>query len=211
MSRQKATVRLLSTLSWEPPWSISWYIPSRDQWYNRRWGHLWVTGGTYHGQLSRPDKYALYGFLCNKDVIPQEFTFAQNCIKSFSSTMDGFQTLMRMLVLVHPLLNNRRPPNEMPLLSDSAGFHLYEQEMLNYYLLHEIYGRSEYIALDKSKQFLDGLDGDKYEIERTRLTAILDAVKLNNAELQMKHHITSLANTTMNMKNKNNVSKTMDI
>ena len=125
--------------------------------------------------------------------------------------MDGFQTLMRMLVLVHPLLNNRRPPNEMPLLSDSAGFHLYEQEMLNYYLLHEIYGRSEYIALDKSKQFLDGLDGDKYEIERTRLTAILDAVKLNNAELQMKHHITSLANTTMNMKNKNNVSKTMDI
>ena len=125
--------------------------------------------------------------------------------------MDGFQTLMRMLVLVHPLLNNRRPPNETPLFSDSAGFHLHEQELLNYYLLHEIYGRSEYIALDKSKQFLDGLDGDKYEIERTRLTAILDAVKLNNAELQMKHHITSLANTTMNMKNKNNVSKTMDI
>ena len=36
---------------------------------------------------------ALYGFLCNEDVIPQEFTFAQNCIKSFSLTMDGFQTL----------------------------------------------------------------------------------------------------------------------
>ena len=145
---------------------------------------------------------ALYGFLCNEDVIPQDFTFAQNCIKSFSSTMDGFQTLKRMLVLVHPLLNNRRPPNEPPYYSDSGDLHLYEQALRNFYLLHEIYGRSKYTDLDKSKQFLEGLDGDDYETERTRLTAILDAVELNNVTLQVKHRITSLASTIMNMKNK---------
>ena len=97
-----------------------------------------------HEGLTRADfrvqTNALYGFLCNEDVIPQEFTFAQNCIKSFSSTMDGFQTLKRMFVLVHPLLNNRRPPNEPPLYSDSDDLHLYEQELRNFYLLHEIYG-----------------------------------------------------------------------
>ena len=150
---------------------------------------------------------ALYGFLCNEDVIPQEFTFAQNCIKSFSTTMDGFQTLKRMLVLVHPLLNNRRPPNEPPHYSDTGDLHLYEQELRNFYLLHKIYGRSEYTDLDKSKQFLDGLDGDEYAVERTRLTAILDAVELNNTELQVKHRLTSLASTIMNMKNKHNFSK----
>ena len=49
---------------------------------------------------------ALYSFLYNEDVIPQEFIFAQNCLKSMSTTMDGFQTLKSMLVLVHPNLNN---------------------------------------------------------------------------------------------------------
>ncbi len=77
---------------------------------------------------------ALYGFLCNEDVIPQEFTFAQNCLKSFSSTMDGFQTLKRMLILVHPLLNHRRPPAEPPLYSATDDLHLYEQELRNFYL-----------------------------------------------------------------------------
>ena len=150
---------------------------------------------------------ALYGFLCNEDVIPQEFTFAQNCIKSFSSTMDGFQTLKRMLVLVHPLLNNRRPPNAPPIYSDSEDLHIYEQELRNFYLLHEIYGRSDYTDLDKAKQFLEGLDGDEYDVEKTRLTAIIDAVELNNVPLQTKHRINSLASTIMNMKNKHNSSK----
>lgn len=150
---------------------------------------------------------ALYSFLCNEDVIPQEFIFAQNCIKSFSSTMDGFQTLKRMLVLVHPLLNNRRPPSEPPLYSNSGDLHIYEQELRNFYLLHKIYGRSEYTELDKTKQFLEGLDGDEYEMERTRLTAIIDAVELNNSPLLMKHRINSLASTLVNMKNKNTSSK----
>ena len=149
---------------------------------------------------------ALYGFLCNEDVIPQDFVFAQNCIKSFSSTMDGFQTLKRMLVLVHPLLNHRRPPTEPPLYSETNDLHLYEQELRNFYLLHEIYGRSVYTDLDKAKQFVDGLDGNDYDGERARITAILDSVELNNIALQQKYCITSLASTIMNMKNKN-VSK----
>ena len=66
---------------------------------------------------------ALYGFLCKKDIIPQDFTFAQNCIKAFLSTMDGFQTLKQMLVLVHPLLNNHLPPNEQLCYSYSGDLH----------------------------------------------------------------------------------------
>ena len=151
----------------------------------------------------RVQSNALYRFLCNEDIIPQEFTFAQNCIKSFLSTMDGFQTLKRMLVLVHPLLNNRRPPNEPPCYSNSGDLHLYGQALQNFYLLHEIYGRLKYTDLDKSKQFLDGLDGDEYNVEHTQLTVILDTVKLNNVDLQVKHQFTSLASTIMNMKNKN--------
>ena len=58
---------------------------------------------------------ALYSFLCNEDVIPQDFIFAQNCLKSMSTTMDRFQTLKSMLVLVHPSLNNRRPSNNPPV------------------------------------------------------------------------------------------------
>ena len=103
----------------------------------------------------------LYVFLCNEDIIPQEFIFAQNCIKSFSTIMDGFQTLRRMLILVHPLLNNCRPPTEPPI-TNTGDLYLYEQELRNFYILHEIYGWSEYIDLDKSRQFREGLDGDEY-------------------------------------------------
>ena len=45
----------------------------------------------------------------------------------------------------------------------------------------------------------NSLDGDEYDVECTQFTAILDAVELNNVELQVKHCITSLASTIMNM------------
>ncbi len=51
------------------------------------------------------------------------------------------------------------------------------------------------------------MDTNEYTVERTRLTAIIDAVELTNGELQMKHQINSLASTIMNMKNKNISSK----
>ena len=144
---------------------------------------------------------ALYSFLCNEDVIPQDFIFAQNCLKSMSTTMDGFQTLKSMLVLVHPSLNNHRPSNNPPVFSETGDLHLYEQSLRNYFLLHEIYGRSEFSDLDKSKQFIEGLDCDEYENEKTRMMAILDSVELNSLELTSKHTIQSLATTIMNMAN----------
>ena len=142
---------------------------------------------------------ALYSFLCNEDVIPQDFIFAQNCLKSMSTSMDGFQTLKSMLVPVHPTLNNRRPPNNPPVFSETGDLHLYEQSLRNYFLLHKIYGRSEFNDLDKSKQFIEGLDCNEYEYEKTRLMAILDSVELNSLELTPKHTIQSLATTIMNM------------
>ena len=148
---------------------------------------------------------ALYTFLCNEDVIPQDFTFAQNCIKSQSTTMDGFSALKTMLSLVHPILNNRRPPHHPPVFSTFNDIHLYEQGLRNFYLLHSIYGRSEYTELDKSQQFLEGLDTRDYDAEKTRLTAILDNIELNSLDLTPKYTIHCLASTIMNMKTKENV------
>ncbi len=77
-------------------------------------------------------------------VIPQDFTFAQNCIKSQSTTMDGFSALTTMLSLVHPILNNHCPPHHPPVVSTFNDIHLYEQGLRNFYLFHSICGRSEY-------------------------------------------------------------------
>ena len=108
----------------------------------------------------------LYSFLYNEDVIPQDFVFAQNCLKSQSTTMDGFSSLKSMLLLIHPILNGRRPPNHPPLYSAVNDLHLYEQSLCNFYLLQSIYGRSEYTELDKSKQFLDALDTREYDAQK---------------------------------------------
>ena len=121
--------------------------------------------------------------------------------------MDGFQALKQMLVLIHPLLNNQRPPTKAPTYLDTGDLHLYEQKLRNFYLLHKIYGRSDYSELDMSRQFLEGLDGDEYDAERTRLMAIIDGVELNNTGFQPKHRLDCLASTIMNMKNKHNSSK----
>ena len=157
----------------------------------------------YKDGLTRHDytlqSNALYSFLCNEDVIPQDFVFAQNCLKSQSTSMDGFSTLKSMLSLVHPILNNRRPPNHPPLYSSSNDLHLYEQSLRNFYLLHSIYGRSEYSELDKSKQFLEGLDTSEYDSQKTRLTAIIDNIELNSLSLPQKYTIHALASTIMNM------------
>ena len=79
----------------------------------------------YSDEDYRTQSNALCSFLCNKDAIPQDFTFAQNSLKSMTSTMDGFQSLKSMLVLVHPSLNNRRPPNNPPVYSETEDLHLY--------------------------------------------------------------------------------------
>ena len=116
-----------------------------------------------------------------------------------TTTMDGFQTLKSMLVLVHPSLNNCRPPNNPPLYSETGDLHLYEQALRHYFLLHEIYGRSTFTGLDKSKQFIEGLDCDNFDNEKSRLMVILDTIELNSLELTPKHTLQHLATTIMNM------------
>ena len=74
----------------------------------------------------RTQSHALYSYLCNEDLLTHEFVFAQNCIKSASTTMDGFHALKIMLAVVHPVLNNQQPLNTPPVYSDSGDLHLYE-------------------------------------------------------------------------------------
>ena len=66
---------------------------------------------------------------------------AQNCILAYSSNADGFEALKAMLKIVHPKLNNKRPSNVPPLLSEMHDIHSYEQSLRNYYLLHKMESR----------------------------------------------------------------------
>ena len=88
---------------------------------------------------------------------------------------------------------------------------MYEQSLRNFYLLHSIYGRSEYSELDKSKQFLEGLDTSEYDTQKTRLTAIIDNIELNSLSLPQKYTIHALASTIMNMNTGTTENQTVQI
>ena len=94
-----------------------------------------------------------------------------------------------MFVLVHQTLNNRCPPKNPPVFFETGDLRLYEQSLRNYFFLHNIYSQSEFTNLDKSKQFIDGSDCNKYDNDKTRLMAILDSVELNSLELTPKHTV----------------------
>ena len=100
---------------------------------------------------------ALYIILANEKYIPKEFTTAQNCILGYSTMMDGFSALKAILKLTHPVLNKKRPSSNLPTLNDSTDIHNYEQNHRSYYLLHRLYNKTEYSAIEKSKQFLRGI------------------------------------------------------
>lgn len=142
---------------------------------------------------------ALYTLLANEKYIPAEFTMAQNCILGYSTNMDGFAALKAMLKLTHPVLNKKRPANIPPTLSEATDIHNYEQNLRNYYLLHTLYNKTNYSDLDKSKQFLKGLDDDKYSGAASRIQHQLDTTEIMKIDLPEDYTLDNIASTLINI------------
>ena len=142
---------------------------------------------------------ALYALLCNETFIPSDFKMAQNCILGKSDNCDGFGALKAMLKVVHPLLNNKRPSNVPPLLSDSNDIHTYAQKVRNYFLLHKLYNNANFAPLEKSRQFLQGLDTDQYTEASLRIRHQLDTTENMGTMLTEDYKLENLAGTIINL------------
>ena len=142
---------------------------------------------------------ALYTILANEKYIPKEFTMAQNCILGYSTTMDGFSALKAMLKLTHPVLNKKRPSSNPPTLNDSMDIHNYEQNLRNYYLLHRLYNKTEYPAIEKSKQFLRGIEDEKFSEAVKRIQNQLDTTEIMHIELPDDFTLDNIASSIINI------------
>ena len=142
---------------------------------------------------------ALYTILSNENIIPSDFKMAQNCILGYANTMDGFEALKAMLKMVHPTLNKKRPTNVPPLLSQHSEIHAYEQSLRNYYLLHKLYNGMDYLPIEKSKQFLQGIDDDQYNNAVMRIRHQLDTHETLGTDLHEDYKIENLASTIINI------------
>ena len=144
---------------------------------------------------------ALYTVLSNEDVIPQEYTMAQNCIMSCATTMDGFKALKKILTRVHPILTQKKPPEKAPTYSDFDDIHMYEQGLRNHFQLQYLYNGFTYSEMQKSKQFLQGMDTTVHDDAVRRMTSILDTVETQKLRVNEEHTIDNLASTISNMTN----------
>ena len=142
---------------------------------------------------------ALFTLLANEKYIPATFTMAQNCIRGFSNTMDGFAALKAMLKLIHPVLNKKRPSNVPPVLSEATDIHNYEQNLRNFYLLHKLYSKTQYSALDQSKQFLIGMDDSQYIDAVKRVQNQLDTTEIMKIEVPEDFTLDNIASTILNI------------
>ena len=143
---------------------------------------------------------ALYTLLSNEKYIPADFTMAQNCILGYSNNMDGFSALKAMLKLTHPALNMKRPSNVPPTLSDATDIHNYEQALRNYYLLHKLFNKTEYTAIEKSKQFIRGIMNDeRYDGAVKRIQYQLDTAVNLNIPLHDDLTLDNIAGTIINL------------
>ena len=152
---------------------------------------------------------ALFTLLSNENFIPKEFTMAQNCILGYAANMDGFGALKAMLKLTHPLLSRKRPSNIPPVMSDSTDIHSYEQSLRNYYLLHKLYNEIEYPPIEKAKQFLQGIDDDRYSDAVTRVQHQLDTAETLDIPLHEDYDIDNIASTIINISSEYDNLKTV--
>ena len=142
---------------------------------------------------------ALYTLLANEKYIPATFTMAQNCILGYSTKMDGFAALKAMLKLIHPVLNKKRPSNTPPILSEAKDIHSYEQNLRNFYLLHMLYNKTEYSALDQSKQFLVDIDDSTYLDTVKRVQNQLDTTEIMKINVPEDFTLDNIASTILNI------------
>ena len=152
---------------------------------------------------------ALFTLLSNETLIPKEFTMAQNCILGYASTMDGFGALKAMLKLTHPLLSRKRPPNVPPVLSNSTDIHSYEQSLRNFYLLHKLYNDTDYPSIEKAKQFLHGMDDDRFTDAVARVQHQIDTAETLNVDLHEDYNIDNIASTIINITGEYDNNKTV--
>ena len=143
---------------------------------------------------------ALYTILTNEDVIPQDFTMAQNRILSYSETMDGFRALRGMLKTIHPTLTKKRPPENAPKYSQYDDLNLYEQGLRHHYKLHYLFNGFSYSDIEKSRQFLRGLDSGNHNDAIMRIRNQLDLVESqDDIKLDDDYRLENLASTINNM------------
>ena len=157
----------------------------------------------------RSQSNALYTLLSNEAFIPSDFTLAQNCILGFASTMDGFSALKAMLKITHPILNKKRPSNVPPLLSETSDIHAYEQSLRNFYLLHTLYNNVVFKPIEKTKQFIQGMDDDHYAEAVTRIRHQIDTAEALNIPLHEDYDIENIASTIINMSGEYDNTKTI--
>ena len=147
--------------------------------------------------------------LLNKNFIPKTFTMAQNCLLGYASSMDGFGALKAMLKLTHPLLSRKRPTNVPPIMSDFTDIHAYEQGLRNFYLLHKLYNDTNYPPIEKARQFLQGIDDDRYTDAVARIQHQLDTVETLNVSLHEDYDIDNIASTILNITGEYDNNKTV--
>ena len=124
---------------------------------------------------------------------------AQNCILGYSNNMDGFAALKAMLKLIHQVLNKKRPSNIPPILSEATDIHNYEQTLRNFYLLHKLYSKIQYSALDQSKQFLIGMDDSTYMDAVKQVQNQLDTTEIMKINVPEDFTLDNIASTILNI------------
>ena len=142
---------------------------------------------------------ALYTLLTNEDIITSDYTQAQNCLSARNDTMDGFGALKNMLTTVHPNFTKKTPPHKPPTLSMSENLHSYEQQLRNYFLLHYLYSGYMPTEIQKSEQYLRGLDDSTYDQAKTRIVTQIDSVNVYGTTLPEKFLMENITGTLLNL------------
>ena len=113
--------------------------------------------------------------------------------------MDGFGALKNMLTTVHPNFTKKTPPHKPPTLSMTENLHSYEQQLRNYFLLHYLYSGYMPTEIQKSEQYLRGLDDDTYSQAKTRIVTQIDSVNVYGTTLPEKFLLENITGTVLNL------------
>ena len=154
---------------------------------------------------------ALYTLLTNEEIITSDYTQAQNCLSARNDTMDGFGALKSMLTTVHPNFTKKSPPHNPPALNNSDNLHTYEQHLRNYFLLHYLYSGYMPTEVQKSEQYLRGIDNDAYNQAKQRIITQKDSVNVYGTELPEKFMLENITGTLMNLTERQPTINTLNV
>ena len=141
----------------------------------------------------------LYTILANEDIIPSDFVEAQNKIMSRNNTQDGFAGMKAILTTIHPSLTRKAPPNTPPTYSTYGDISLYENAVRNYSLMQYLYSGYSHTELQKTQQFLRGLDDDAFASAIQRVVNQIDNVRNFGGDVPEQYTINAISGTIQNM------------